>query len=294
MKYAIYLPNFGGFGRARVMADLARDAESAGWDGFFTWDHIAADFPADMVDPWVALSAAAMQTERIRLGTTVTPLPRRRPWKLARETVSLDRLSTGRLTLGVGIGLGEHEWHHLGEETDPKKRGAMLDEGLAVLTGLWRGEPFNFEGEYYHVKDTLFLPTPVQQPRIPIWVGGFWPNKAPMRRAARWDGVFALAEWREDAGPDYFLSHFKAGTAYTLEQRAQQGIEGPFDVISMGVTPPGVDPAEVIGPYAEAGATWWLELVTPWRLGQDGSGEWPMEALRAIILAGPPREAVSG
>ncbi len=118
MKYAIYLPNFGGFGSARVMADLARDAENAGWDGFFMWDHIAADFPADMVDPWVALGAIAMHTERIRIGTTVTPIPRRRPWKLARETVSVDRLSNGRLTLGVGIGLGAHEWDHLGEETD--------------------------------------------------------------------------------------------------------------------------------------------------------------------------------
>jgi alkanesulfonate monooxygenase SsuD/methylene tetrahydromethanopterin reductase-like flavin-dependent oxidoreductase (luciferase family) len=294
MKYAIYLPNFGGFGNARVMADLARDAETAGWDGFFMWDHIAADFPAEMVDPWVALSAVAMQTEHLRIGTTVTPLPRRRPWKLARETVSIDRLSDGRLTLGVGIGLGAHEWDHLGEETDLKKRGVMLDEGLDVLTGLWRGESFNYDGQHYHIKDARFLPTPVQRPRIPIWVGGFWPNKAPMRRAARWDGVFALAEWKEDAGPDYFLCHFKAATAYTLEQRAQLGIDGPFDVISMGVTPPGSDPAEVIGPYAEAGATWWLELVTPWRLGQDGSGEWPMEALRAIILHGPPKEAVSG
>jgi alkanesulfonate monooxygenase SsuD/methylene tetrahydromethanopterin reductase-like flavin-dependent oxidoreductase (luciferase family) len=289
MKYAIYLPNFGGFGRARVLADLARETEHAGWDGFFMWDHIAADFPAEMVDPWVALGAIAMQTERIRIGTTVTPLPRRRPWKLARETVSVDRLSNGRLVLGVGIGLGAHEWDHLDEETDQKKRGAMLDEGLAVLTGLWRGEPLNYDGEFYHVKDTTFLPTPVQTPRIPIWGGGFWPNKAPMRRAARWDGVFPLAEWKEDAGPDYALAHFKAAVTYTLEQRAQQGIEGPFDVIGMGVTPPDVDPAEVIGPYRAAGATWWLELVTPWRLGQDGSGEWPMAALREVITQGPPK-----
>ena len=125
MKFGIYLPNFGAYGDARVLANLAQDAENAGWDGFFIWDHIAG-WTLPMVDPWVALAAVAVSTQRIRIGTTVTPLPRRRPWKLAREAVSIDHLSGGRLTLGVGIGGGESEWAHLGEQPDLKKRGVML------------------------------------------------------------------------------------------------------------------------------------------------------------------------
>ena len=129
MKFGIYLPNFGPYGDARVLAGLAQDAENAGWDGFFIWDHIAGwDLP--MVDPWVALAAIACGTYRIRIGTTVTPLPRRRPWKVTREAVSIDHLSGGRLTLSVGIGGGKSEWAQLGEETDLVKRGAMLDEAL--------------------------------------------------------------------------------------------------------------------------------------------------------------------
>ena len=134
MKFGIYLPNFGSYGEARVLANLAQDAENSGWDGFFIWDHIAG-LTLPMVDPWVALAAIAVTTHRIRIGTTVTPLPRRRPWKLAREAVSIDHLSGGRLTLGVGIGGGESEWAHLGEQPDLKKRGAMLDEALSVLVG---------------------------------------------------------------------------------------------------------------------------------------------------------------
>ncbi len=184
LKTAIYLPNYGPFGDARAIADLARDAESAGWDGFFLWDHIAAhDDAGDSLpcaDPWLALTAAAMQTTSIMLGTTVTPLPRRRPHKLARETVTLDRLSGGRLILGVGIGGGQSEWDHLGEETDQRSRGRMLDEGLDVLTGLWSGEPFQFDGEHYHIEQAQFLPPPFQQPRIPVWVGGKLAEQTPI------------------------------------------------------------------------------------------------------------------
>ena len=230
MRYGIYLPNFGPYGDARVLAELARDAEAAGWDGFFIWDHIAVEEHLPMVDPWVGLAAAAMTTSRIMLGATVTPLPRRRPWKLARETVSLDRLSGGRLIVGVGIGLGTGEWDDLGEETDPRVRGAMLDEGLDVLTGLWTGEAFSYDGAYYTVKEAVFRPTPVQQPRIPVWVGGWWPNKAPFRRAARWDGIFPLySHW--DNSPERLAEV----VAYT---RAHRTSDAPFDVVAMGTTHP--------------------------------------------------------
>ena len=202
MRYGISLPNFGEEVDARSMASLAHDAEEAGWDGFFLWDHLLAFSPGQVpvVDPWIALSAVALSTKSIRFGPMVTPLPRRRPVKVARETASLDHLSGGRLILGVGIGTMPYEWDYLGEEQDLQVRGAMLDEGLEVLTGLWTGEPFGHRGEHYRIGAVppeqdwraMFYPPPLQRPRIPIWVAGTWPIKAPFRRAARWDGVWPI------------------------------------------------------------------------------------------------------
>lgn len=285
MHFGIYLPNFGPYGDARVLADLAKDAEQSGWDGFFLWDHIAG-FPLPMVDAWVALAAVAMSTGRIRIGTTVTPLPRRRPWKVARETVSLDRLSGGRLVLGVGIGLGQDEWDNLGEETDNKKRGEMLDEALDILVGLWSGEPFSYAGRHYTIKDACFLPKPVQQPRIPIWVGGFWPKKAPIRRAAKWDGMFSLFQGAENE--DQELGQLKEAVSYVSAQRKS---DQPLDIISMGVTP-GDQPAqaaEAVRKRGDLGATWWLELIAPFRFDRGFGDEWPVDAMRERILQGPPR-----
>jgi len=193
MQCGVYVPNFGAFGSARTLADVAADAEAAGWDGVFIWDHIARPFSTDLVDPWVALAAIALRTTRVRIGALVTPLPRRRPWKVARETVSLDRLSTGRLVFGVGSGSPggrDVEWASFGEALDGAARGAMLDEALAVLTRLWSGERVSFAGRHYHVRSAQFRPTPLQSPRIPIWVAATWPHQPPLRRAARWDGVF--------------------------------------------------------------------------------------------------------
>ena len=283
LKFGIYLPNFGSYGEARVLAELARDAENSGWDGFFLWDHIAG-WNLPIVDPWVALAAIAVRTRHIRIGTTVTPLPRRRPWKLARETVSIDHLSGGRLTLGVGIGLGQAEWEDLGEATDPRQRGAMLDEALNVLVGLWSGEPFSFNGQFYQVNNACFLPKPLQQPRIPIWVGGFWPKKAPLRRAARWDGAFPLFQADSDAQELALLG--EAIRFINLHRDPAQ----PFDLVSMGITP-GDQPAQAAGivrPRAELGATWWLELIAPFRLGKNFNDAWPVDAMRQRVLQGPP------
>jgi probable F420-dependent oxidoreductase len=284
MKYGIYLPNYGPFGDARVLASLAQDAEAAGWDGFFLWDHIAGN-NLPTVDPWVGLAAVAMSTQRIRIGTTVTPLPRRRPWKVAREAVSLDQLSGGRFTLGVGIGLGQAEWGDLGEQTDPKQRGAMLDEGLAVLAGLWSGEPFSYEGRYYHIKQAQFLPKPVQQPRIPVWVGGFWPNKTPFKRAAKWDGAFPLFQ-AETAEQE--LAQLKEAVCFLGETRKS---DQPMDIVCTGITP-GNDPvkaSQIVRQYAEQGATWWLEGIAWYRLGIRLEDKWPVEKLRERVLQGPPR-----
>lgn len=284
MKYGVYLPNFGPYGDARALASLAQDAEQSGWDGFFVWDHIAG-WNMPIVDVWVALAAIAMSTGRIRIGTTVTPLPRRRPWKVARETVSLDHLSRGRLILGVGIGLGKDEWDSLGEEADTTKRGAMLDEALDVLTGLWSGEPFSYAGQYFTVGDAHFIPKPVQQPRIPIWVGGFWPKKAPLRRAAKWDGAFPLFLEAQDEEQE--LAQLKEAVSCLSAQRK---VDQPLDIVCMGVTPGDqrAQAAEAARKRADLGATWWLECIAPFRCGKGFEEEWPVDALRERILQGPP------
>ncbi len=287
MKFGIYLPNFGPFGDAQVLASLAREAEEAGWDGFFLWDHITGmGFP--FTDTWVALTAIALNTHRIRIGTTVTPLPRRRPWKVARETVSIDRLSNGRLTLGVGIGGEEWEWGDLGEQTDLKERGRMLDEALTILAGLWSGEPFHYEGKYYHIKGTQFIPKPVQVPRIPVWVGGFWPNRAPFRRGASWDGMFPLFNAESE---DQELAQLKEAVGYLNALRTSPE---PLDVICTGFTFPdkGSSAEETIRQRAALGMTWWLESLAPFRFGVGFHDDWRVDALRERILQGPTRADV--
>jgi alkanesulfonate monooxygenase SsuD/methylene tetrahydromethanopterin reductase-like flavin-dependent oxidoreductase (luciferase family) len=292
MQYGISLPNFGYFGDVQVMADLARDAEQAGWNGFFIWDHIAVgDWAGNIpvVDPWIAMTAVAMQTGRIRFGALVTPLPRRRPWKVARETASLDRLSDGRLVMGVGIGIGPDEWDHLGEETDLVVRGAMLDEALDILTGLWGGEPFSYAGDHYTIQTTPFLPVPVQQPRIPIWVGSMWPSKASLRRAARWDGLFPWLPEAHTMQADEERDQLAQAIRYARDHRTT---DAPFDVIHMGRPTPGDDPAQaaaITAPFEATGVTWWLEIIAPLREGPERADYWTFDRLRERVLQGPPR-----
>jgi alkanesulfonate monooxygenase SsuD/methylene tetrahydromethanopterin reductase-like flavin-dependent oxidoreductase (luciferase family) len=277
MQYALYLPNFGAEHSARGLADLAHEAEESGWDGFFLWDHIIAEAEGvPMVDVWVALTAIAMNTTHIRLGATVTPLPRRRPWKLARETVTLDHLSNGRLTLGVGLGVPE-DYEPFGEDSDNKIRAAKLDEGLEILTGLWSGKPFEYHGQVYHIENTTFSPPSLQQPRIPVWVGGWWPTKAPFRRAARWDGVIPL---KQDG--DNLLTPQDV-TELLDFIRKERTSHDPFDVAIINWTDPS-DPQAAAGKvaaYAQAGTTWWLESLYM----QQNS----LEGLRKRIRLGPPR-----
>jgi alkanesulfonate monooxygenase SsuD/methylene tetrahydromethanopterin reductase-like flavin-dependent oxidoreductase (luciferase family) len=281
------MPNFGAGLDARTVAQWARAAEDAGWDGFFLWDHLFAFDPGaiDAVDPWIALTAAACATTRIRLGTMVTPLPRRRPVVVARQTVTLDRLSGGRLVLGVGIGAFPYEWDYCGEEPDPTVRAAMLDEHLELLARLWSGEPVTHDGSYYRLSGPGFAavchPPPLQRPRIPVWVGGTWPGRGPFRRAARWDGVFPM----------------RAGHAWRVEDTAgvrdavlaTRTAPGPFDIAVPGDTEPDDDRRhDLRRAHAAAGATWWVEGVHPWRYGWDGDpGRWPTAEMHARITAGP-------
>lgn len=292
MKYAIYLPTFEPFGSARVIAELARDAEQAGWDGVFVWDDVAG-YDKDLADPWIALAAAAAVTRRVRLGALITPLARRRPWKFARETASLDHLSGGRLVVGVGTGGGQEQFGDLGDEPNPRARGEMLDEGLEVVTGLWSGEPFQFEGSYYHLKRAVFRPKPAQQPRIPIWVAGVWPHRRPLARMARWDGMFPLFWGVDDLAQQ--RAHLRQMIAEVLAMRPEalpagpergEAEQRPFDVIATGETPPDrpAQVEEITAGFAAAGATWWLESLAPER---GGGPAWSFERLRERVLAGP-------
>jgi len=274
MRWAITVPNFGEYADVRRTAALAADAERAGWDGFFVWDNVHETFPAaqPMADPWVLLAAIALTTERVRIGTMVTPLARRRPWKLARETVTIDHLSQGRLTLGVGLGSppGE-EFAAFGEDPDDRVRAAKLDEGLDVLTGLWSGERFSYAGAHYELTDVEFRPSPVQQPRIPVWVAQTYPNRRPLRRAARWDGVAPIHSDPETMFASPAQVADVAGHVAELRRST-----APFDVSVPVVLPP--DPAAaatLADEYRDAGATWLLV------------GGWSFDEIRARIDAGP-------
>ncbi|MDJ0662975.1 MAG: LLM class flavin-dependent oxidoreductase [Acidimicrobiia bacterium] len=280
MKYCVDVPNFGIWSDPKRFAEFAHDVEQAGWDGISVWDHILIGDDYQVADPWILLAAAAMTTERIRLMTLVTPLPRRHPWKLARECVSLDLLSEGRLTLGVGIGWPtDPEFTRFHGETDLRARADMLDEGLDILTGLWTGEPYEFHGEHYDLEQSTFLPRPVQQPRIPIWVAAMWPKRRPVRRAARWDGLAPIVfdtetEQFGDAGPAVIaeISEYVRSHRDTAE---------PFDIAIAEGHSPGDDLAEYVAEMEAAGATWWRDGWLPW-LDADH------DAWLADVREGPP------
>lgn len=262
-----------------MLATLAREAEDAGWDGFFIWDHINVNWPAPVADPWIALAAIACATSRIKLGAMVTPIFRRNPWKLARETVTLDHLSGGRLIFGYGLGEDMFgEISSFAGELNARARAAMLEEGLAILTGLWSGEKFSFSGKYYNVSDVQFLPAPLQKPRIPIWGAGTWPRKGPMRRAARFDGVMPMSGDIEKPLTPGQVSEI----ALFFREHRTSGAQA-FEIISDGETPADdrARAAETVAAYEAAGATWWIESTLPWKQS--------LESFRARIAAGPPR-----
>jgi alkanesulfonate monooxygenase SsuD/methylene tetrahydromethanopterin reductase-like flavin-dependent oxidoreductase (luciferase family) len=284
VRYAVKLPIFDGYADPRVVADLAVRAEQAGWDGFFVGDHILTDlgtvFPIG--DPWITLAAVAARTERLRIGPMVTPLARRRPWKVARETVALDHLSRGRLTLGVGLGYPpDAEFERFGEDGDPITRADKLDESLLILDGLWTKTDFEYLGKHYTVHPTTFLPHPAQSPRIPVWVAGVWPRPRPFRRAARWDGVVPM---EDGLRLDQMMSPSRVREVANFVTRHRES-DSPFDLAHWGVTP--CQGNEIMDDYAEAGVTWWLESLEPWSYGWDGTGPWPIEKMSERVYRGP-------
>ena len=264
-----------------TVADLAAEAEAAGWDGVFYFDAIAIG-SIELYDPWVVLAAIADRTSRVRLGAIITPPARRRPWKLAREAMTLDRLSGGRLVLPVGLGvLDDAGFGPVGEPTDIRIRAELLDESLAILVGLWSGRPFGFSGRHYSFAEMTFLPTPIQRPRVPIWVVGAWPRERSMRRAIRWDGIIPQAHDEDGGQVDLRPEHVREIAAYAARERAASERGRPFEIIAQGTSSANdrAAAAATVRPWADAGATWWIEA--DW---QDATEE----SLRARIKAGPP------
>lgn len=262
-RRGLFVAPFDALSEPRVLAGLAADAERAGWDGVFVWDHLLyADPVRAIADPWISCAAIACATTRILFGPMVTPLPRRRPQVLARQAVTLDRLSGGRLVLGFGLGDdGPGELSCFGDEVDPRRRGSMLDEGLEVLQGLLSGETVEHDGKHVQARGVQFLPTPTRP--IPIWIAGRWPNAAPLRRAARFDGAFLISV----PGPDDLgdvqqrLAAHRNPDAVTCEL-----------VVDL---PPDADP----DPWAAAGASWVLTRIGPYDIDLDEA--------RRVALAGP-------
>ncbi|HEX4205919.1 MAG TPA: LLM class flavin-dependent oxidoreductase [Ktedonobacteraceae bacterium] len=302
MQFGLDIPTSGDYADARTLAQLAAEAEQAGWDGFFIWDCLS--LPAErhddtqafitalttpgeqapillanepLIEPWMALAAIAMSTQCIKIGAMVTPLSRRRPWQVARQTVALDHLSNGRLIFAAGLGFQDVDFTPFGEKYDAKIRAERLDEGLEILNGLWSGEPFSFHGKHYQVDNVTFLPRPVQQPRIPVWTAGGWPRRKPFRRAARWDGVYVMTYHQTENRP------LTPGEVHEIVAyiQAMRTSPVPCEVAVNGITNGNThEDSEIVRPYAEAGATWWIEYAAE----RETFAEY-----RQRILQGPPR-----
>jgi len=271
MKYGVYISNYALQGNPNKFVELAVAAEDAGWDGFFIWDHNYAGKDELIADPWITLAAIAARTEKIRIGTTVTPLPRRRPEKVAREVATLDILSKGRFILGVGLGgSSDNDFGKFGEDIDLKTRAEKLDESLSILEGLWSGKPFSFSGKHYNIDEVIFNPRPIQRPRVPIWCAGTWPIKAPFRRAARYDGVFPLG-----ITGDMELEDYSDAANYVKKLR---GSMKDFDIVIIGQSTGDSEKDLWINESEALGVTWYLEV----RMGYD------FDKFLEIITKGPP------
>lgn len=193
MKHAIFIPPFGALADPHRLVDVAVAAEAKGWAGVFLWDHVLRDEVAEVLDPWVAMAAMATATTTIRLGPLVTPPVRRRPIKLAREILTLDLLSRGRLTVGLGLGVDTSgELSRFGEITDPRTRGVILDESAVILAGLLEGETVSFFGDHHTVDSVTLCPRPAQRPRPPMWFASRGDAQKPVRRASRYEGLVPI------------------------------------------------------------------------------------------------------
>lgn len=285
MRFSVNVPNFGDFANPRAVAAAAKAAEEAGWDALFVWDHLLhGRHKRPFGDPWMLLTAAALATSQIRLGTLVTPPARRRPQELARQVATLDVVSGGRVIFGAGLGGPiEDEYARFGDTTDPMVLAERLDEGLELLRRFWAGDTVDHGGRHYEVNGVTLEPVTVQRPRPPVWIAGFWPNRPPMRRAAEWDGAVPLFESARH-GHTPPVDEFRELVAYV--QRHRNGTETyPFEMVVGGMSPADAGKArDLIGPLADAGATWWDE-----RQLQGSDDLDSLDAVLRRVEQGPPR-----
>lgn len=286
LNHGLVLANSPAIADADTLVEFAVAAEEAGWDGVFLGDHLIYPYyetdPDQMqgvFDPWITLAGIATRTERITLATWISPVPRRQPWQLARDLATLDRLSDGRVILGAGLGT-DPDFTKFGQSYDMTMLGQRYDEALDVITGLWSGEPFSYNGEYYTIDEAVVLPTPVQEPRIPIVMGCWWPNKKPFQRAAHWDGIMPFTPALGGVeGP-----HGEQATGSPAEEVHEmldyyQGLtDEPGDIILPIDTPKA--PPNFIDIIADLGATWALTT----NLDQDHNYNLTMDRIRE----GPP------
>ena len=272
VRYGVYLPPFGPFGDPRVLVELAVRAEAAGWDGVFLWDHVVGG-ALPIADPWTTLAAIAHATERLMLGPTVTPLPRRRPWTVARHASAVSRLSGGRLIVGTGLGSDETgDFSRFGETTDPATRSAMLAEGLTVMRAMWAGEVIEHSGPHYQVS----LPAAEAEPhRIPVWMAASTNHPRVLARAADCDGIFPNPE-------DHELTPDEIDDLRHALHSAGLPAGRPFDIAVRGNASSAwqEDKDVDLEGLAEAGMTWWLESLIHFD---------PLELSMAVVDAGPPR-----
>ena len=274
MRYGIVMANLNEYSDPRVAVRLAQAAEEAGWEAFFVWDHLGFVWGSSSSDPWVVLPAVAASTTRLKLGTAITPLARRRPQIVANALASLDLLSGGRVVFGAGLGGVAEEFTAFGDPGGMKERAARLDEGLTILNRLWSGASVTHRGPHYAVEGVSLAPLPLQRPRIPIWIGG---EGAPaLRRAARWDGWLAPTT-SPDGTPSMAKSPARIAEM-VAEIRRHRTTDAPFEVAVDGYSEAG-DPT-LPRAYGAAGATWWLEIIH----GTRG----PLDEMIARVEAGPP------
>jgi alkanesulfonate monooxygenase SsuD/methylene tetrahydromethanopterin reductase-like flavin-dependent oxidoreductase (luciferase family) len=268
MKFGISVANFLVSTAPQDYIELAKRAEDAGWDGFFLWDHINWREGKPNYDPWILLASIAAHTNTIKIGTAVTPLPRRRPHKVARETVTIDHISKGRLILGVGLGWPpKKEFQAFGEPTDKAVRAKMLDESLEIITGLWTGQLLHYKGDYFTVKGVQFRPTPFKKKQIPIWVAGTWPKKRPFQRAAKFQGVVPMGTRNSE--------EFRAMMDYVKKHRKSKS---SFDWVSSSSYLSGPNRNRYVSEFKDVGANWYIES---W-------GVQPFEKQLKRIQRGPP------
>lgn len=277
MKFGFIIPG----GSTQEIVELASEAEEAGWDGVFYYDDIYTDAKTEMSAAWPVMAAIAVTTKRIKIGSLLTAVGRRRPWELARESVTVDWLSKGRLIIPTGLGwAGDGAYTKAGMPAERKVRAEMLDEGLDILDGLWSGRPFRYDGKHNQIKMMRFIPRPYQRPRIPVWVVGAWGKPKSMHRALKYDGLIPVIKNLDGTHAEVTPEAIREMRAYIAENRVARGnMRKEFDIIKDGTTPANRTKAKkIVEPFAEAGATWWIESL--W-----GS---KARAVRDRVRAGPP------